>query len=113
MPFANIGDNQENEFLSDGLTQELIDLLAQAPGVQVVARTSAFRFKRTALNVREIGQKLNVRTVLEGSVRKSGNSLRVTVQLNNAADGYHLWTGSYDRKPDDIQSVQIEISRRP
>jgi len=111
MPFANIGDNQENEFLSDGLTEELIDSLAQVPGLQVVARGSAFRFKGKAFSVREIGQKLNARTVLVGSARRTGNRLAVTAQLNSAADGYHLWSGSYDRDSSDIRTIPVEISR--
>jgi TolB-like protein/Tfp pilus assembly protein PilF len=111
MPFVNVSDNREDEFLSDGITDDLIDSLGQMPGLHVVARTSAFRFKGKARDVRDVGQKLKVRTVLEGSVRKSGNRLRVTVQLNNAADGYHLWSGSYDREANDAGAIHWEISQ--
>lgn len=111
MPFVNVSDNSDDEFLSDGLTDDLIDSLGQMPGLKVVARTSVFRFKGKTSDVRAIGQKLKVRTVLVGSVRKSGNRLRVTVQLNNAADGYHLWSGSYDRESTDARAIQWEISQ--
>jgi TolB-like protein/Tfp pilus assembly protein PilF len=111
LPFTNLSDNKEDEFISDGLTEDLIDSLAQIPGLQVVARTSAVRFKVKNPDIREIGHKLNVRTVLLGTVRKSSNRLRITVQLNNAADGYHLWSGSYDREANDARTIQWEISR--
>jgi TolB-like protein/tetratricopeptide (TPR) repeat protein len=110
LPFTNLGDNSEDEFLSDGLTEDLINSLAQVPGLQVVARTSAFRFKGKTSDLRDVGQKLNVRTVLVGSVRRSANHVRVTVQLNSASDGYHLWTGSYDRVSNDVRTVQWEIA---
>jgi TolB-like protein/tetratricopeptide (TPR) repeat protein len=110
MPFLNIGGN-EDEFLSDGLTEELIDSLGQVPWLQVVARTSAFRFKGKGLTTREIAEQLKVSTLLEGSIRKSGNRLRVSVQLNNASDGAHLWSGSFDRDSNDTHDVQLEIAK--
>jgi TolB-like protein len=111
MPFVNVDDKNGDEFLSDGLTDELIGSLQQMPGLHVIARTSAFRFKGTTLDVREIGRKLKVSTVLDGSVRKSGNRLLITVQLNATADGYHLWSGNYDRDASDARAVQSEISQ--
>lgn len=111
MPFVNIGSDNSDEFLSDGLTGELIDSLSRVPGLQVVVRTSAFRFKGKRVDVRRTGQELGVATVLEGSVRKSGNRLRVTVQLNNAADGYRLWSGNYERESKDAAEIEQEISQ--
>lgn len=110
MPFINVGGD-EDEFLSDGLTGELIDSLAQVSWLQVVARTSAFRFKGKAVSRGEIVRQLKVSALLEGSVRKSGPRIRVTVQLNNAADGAHLWSGSFDRDTNDVREVELEIAR--
>jgi TolB-like protein/Tfp pilus assembly protein PilF len=110
MPFVNAGDSKDDEFLSDGLADELIDSLTQVPWLQVVARTSAFRFKGKATDAREIAQALKVRTMLEGRVRRSGTRLRVNVQLNNAADGAPLWSGSYDRDASDARAIQLEIA---
>ena len=90
LPFTNMSADAENEYFCDGMTEELIDALAKIEGLKVVARTSAFQFKETAHDIREVGQRLNVGTVLEGSVRKAGNRLRITAQLINVADGYHL-----------------------
>ncbi len=109
LPLVNLSDNN-SEFLSDGLTEELINSLRQVPGLQVVARTSAFRFKGKTLDLRQIDRKLHVRAVLVGSVSKSDNRLRVTVQLNNAANGYHLWSGSYERDAANIGSILPEIA---
>jgi len=111
MPFVNIGSDNSDEFLSDGLTGELIDSLSRVPGLQVVARTSAFRFKGKRVDVTRTGRELGVATVLEGSVRKSGNRLRVTVQLNNAVDGYRLWSGNYERESKDAAEIEQEISQ--
>ena len=108
LPLVNLGDNSE-EFLSDGLTDELINSLRQVPGIQVVARTSAFRFKAKTFDIQEIDQKLHVRTVLVGTVRKSDTRLRVTVQLNNSENGYHLWSGSYERDFTSIGTISPEI----
>jgi len=112
LPFLNRSDDpsKDTEVFSDGLTDELIDLLGRVPGLHVVARTSAFQFKGQALDIRKIGRALNVGTVLEGSVRRYGNRLRITVQLNDAANGYHLWSKSYDRELKDALAVQREIA---
>jgi TolB-like protein len=109
LPLVNLSDNNQ-EFLSDGLTDELIDALKQVPGLQVVARTSAFRFKAKTFDFREIDQKLHVRAVLVGSVRNSENRLTVAVQLNNAENGYHLWSGSYERDSANIGTIPPEIA---
>jgi adenylate cyclase len=111
MPFVNIGSDNSDEFLSVGLTGELIDSLSRVPGLQVVARTSAFRFKGKRVDAMRTGRELGVATVLEGSVRKSGNRLRVTVQLNNAVDGYRLWSGNYERESKDAAEIEQEISQ--
>src|SRR6266550_4319001 len=92
LPFANMSADPENEYFCDGLAEELLNALAKIESLKVAARTSAFSFKGKETDVREIGRKLNVGVVLEGSVRKSGNRLRITAQLINVADGYHLWS---------------------
>jgi TolB-like protein/Tfp pilus assembly protein PilF len=109
LPLVNLSDNNQ-EFLSDGLTDELIDALRQVPGLQVVARTSAFRFKAKTFDFREIDQKLHVRAVLVGTLRNSENRLTVAVQLNNAENGYHLWSGSYERDSANIGTIPPEIA---
>jgi len=111
LPFANMSSDPENEFFADGITEEIINAFAQIPELRVVARTSAFSFKGKQVDLRTVGESLNVTTVLEGSVRKSGNRLRVTAQLINVADGYHLWSERYDRALKDIFEVQDEISK--
>ena len=111
LPFVNMSADPENEFFSDGMTEELINALTRVEGLRVASRTSAFAFKGRDVDVREIGQKLNVTAVLEGSVRRAGNRLRVTAQLINAADGYHLWSDTYDRQLADVFEVQDELSR--
>jgi TolB-like protein/Tfp pilus assembly protein PilF len=110
LPFANMSADPENEYFSDGVTEEIINALAQLPGLQVAARTSAFSFKGENIDLRTVGEKLNVATVLEGSVRKAGNRVRITAQLINSADGYHLWSERYDRELDDIFAIQDEIA---
>ena len=110
LPFANMSADPENEYFCDGLAEELLNALAKIDDLKVAARTSAFSFKGKNTNVSEIGTALNVKTVLEGSVRKSGNRLRITAQLINAADGYHLWSERYDREMKDIFDVQDEIT---
>src|SRR5439155_2039081 len=92
LPFANVSADPENEYFCDGLAEELLNALAKIEGLKVAARTSAFSFKGKNTNITEIARKLNVSTVLEGSVRKSGDRLRITAQLISAADGYHLWS---------------------
>ncbi len=110
MPFANLSNDAENEYFCDGLAEELLNALAKIEDLKVAARTSAFSFKGKNVEVSQIGNALSVKTVLEGSVRKSGNRVRITVQLVNAADGYHLWSERYDREMKDIFDVQDEIT---
>jgi TolB-like protein len=110
MPFVNMSADPEQEYFCDGLTEELINTLSRIRDLKVVARTSAFAFKGGSYDVRKIGRKLDVRTVLEGSVRKSGDSLRITTQLINVLDGYHLWSEKYDRELKDVFKIQDEIS---
>jgi len=110
LPFVNMSTDSENEYFSDGLAEELINGLSKLEGLHVVARTSAFRFRGKDLDIREIGKQLNVNTVLEGSVRKAGNRLRITAQLINVSDGYHLWSERYDRDLEDVFVIQDEIS---
>jgi serine/threonine-protein kinase len=111
MPFVNIGSDPENEYLSDGLTDELLNRLTRAPELQVAARTSSFYFKSRPENVKEIGRLLGVRHVLEGSVRRQGDSIRVSAQLVSTADGYRLWSNEYDRGIADFFVVQEEIAQ--
>jgi len=110
LPFVNMSADPENEYFSDGLTEELINLLTTIDGLRVVARTSVFCFKNAARDVREIGSKLNVQTVLEGSVRKAGNQLRVTAQLIDVSSGYHLMSRTYPREMTDVFAVQEELA---
>ncbi len=111
LPFANLSPDPENEYFSDGITEEIINALAQLPGLQVAARTSSFAFKGKAAEIAEVGAKLKVATVLEGSVRKAGKRVRITAQLVNVSDGYHLWSERYDRDLDDIFAIQDAIAR--
>lgn len=110
LPFVNMSADPENEFFSDGITEELLNALTKVDGLQVTSRTSAFAFKGKQDDIRDIAVKLNVDKVLEGSVRKAGNRVRITAQLINAADGYHIWSENYDRNLTDIFEVQDEIS---
>jgi len=111
LPFVNMNRDEDNEFFSDGLTEELINALTQVEGLRVVSRTSVFRFKDVNDDIRDVGRKLRATTALEGSVRRAGNRLRITAQLVNVADGYHLWSQRFDREMKDIFDVQDEISR--
>ena len=111
LPFANLSSDKSDEFFSDGLTEELIDSLARVPGLRVVARTSAFQYKGQSQDVRKVGRELNVRNVLEGSVRRYGNLVRITTQLNDASNGFQLWAANYEREMKDILAVQREISQ--
>jgi eukaryotic-like serine/threonine-protein kinase len=111
LPFTNMSSDAENEYFSDGLTEELISALSQLPDLRVVSRTSAFEFKGKAQNIRQIGERLNVATVLEGSVRKAGNKLRITAQLIKVADDGHLWAGRFDREIKDVFEIQDEIAQ--
>jgi adenylate cyclase len=112
LPMANMSGNPENEYFSDGISDEIINLLARLPDLRVVSRTSSFLFKGAGLDVRTIAAKLGVNTVLEGSVRRVGNRVRIVTQLIDAADDTHLWSDSYDRELEDIFAVQTDIARR-
>ncbi len=111
LPFANIGADAENEFFSDGIAEEITNALAKIQALHVAARTSSFAFKGKSEDVRRIGDQLGVSTVLEGSVRRSGNRMRITAQLVSVADGYHVWSERYDREIEDVFAVQDEIAR--
>ena len=111
LPFANLSSDVENEYFSDGLTDELINALAQLRGLKVVSRTSSFEFKNKAISVRRIGEQLGVSTLLEGSVRRSGERLRITAQLVNVEDACQLWAGRFDRKITDVFAIQDEIAQ--
>jgi len=111
LPFTNLSADKENEYFSDGLAEDIIDALTQVPGLRVMARTSAFAFRGKEADVREIGARLNVENILEGSVRRAGNRIRVTVQLVKASDGYHLWSQRFDREMTDVFAIQDEISQ--
>ncbi len=110
LPFINRSADPENEYFSDGITEEIITALAKVDGLRVISRTSSFSFKGKNMDVREIGKQLEVQSILEGSVRKSGNKVRISAQLSSAFDGYELWTETYDRLLEDIFEVQDEIS---
>ena len=110
LPFVNMSGDAGNEYFADGLSEELLNLLAKIPDLRVAARTSAFKFKGEKIDVKDVAQKLNVAHILEGSVRKSGKKVRITAQLIKAADGYHLWSETYDRTLDDIFAVQDDIA---
>ncbi len=110
LPFVNMSEDKENEYFSDGISEELLNLLTKVPQLQVAARTSSFSFKGKAVEIPEIGRQLHVAHVLEGSVRKSGDRVRITVQLIRAGKGFHLWSETYDRQLDDIFKIQDEIA---
>ena len=110
LPFVNMSSDKEQEYFSDGLSEELLNLLAQVPQLRVIARTSSFSFKGKEADIAEIARKLNVAHVLEGSVRKSGNTLRITAQLIRTSDSSHLWSQTYDRQLTDVFKVQDEIA---
>ncbi len=111
LPFRNLSNDAANEYFSDGLSEELLNVLAQNRKLRVAARSSAFQFKGKNVELQEIGEKLDVSTILEGSVRKSGNLVRISAQLVNAADGFQLWAETYDRELNDIFTVQEDIAR--
>jgi adenylate cyclase len=110
LPFLNLSSDKDQEFFSDGITEEITSALAKVPGLTVIGRTSAFQFKGENKDMRAIGQALGAKNLIEGSVRKAGNQVRITAQLINAANGTHLWTESYDRKLTDIFAVQEDIA---
>ena len=111
LPFVNMSSDPENEYFSDGLAEELINVLSKIEGLRVASRTSAFAFKGKNEDLRKIGEQLNVGTVLQGSVRKSGNRIRVSAQLGNVADGFQLWSETYNRQLEDVFAIQDEIAQ--
>ena len=111
LPFANLSADKENEYFSDGLAEDIIDALTQVPGLRVMARTSAFAFRGKEQDVREIGARLNVEHILEGSVRRLGSRIRMTAQLVKTSDGFHLWSQRFDREMTDVFAIQDEISQ--
>jgi TolB-like protein/Tfp pilus assembly protein PilF len=111
LPFANMSPDKDNEYFSDGLAEEILNLLAKIPGLKVIARTSSFAFRGKEQDITKIAETLRVRNILEGSVRKSGNRIRVTVQLIEAVRGSHLWSERYDRDLTDVFAVQDEIGQ--
>jgi serine/threonine protein kinase len=110
LPFANMSTDPENEFFADGITEEILNSLAQIPELKVAGRTSSFSYKGKNQDLRIIGEQLGVRTVLEGSVRRAGKRVRITAQLIDVTDGYHLWSDKYDREIEDVFAVQDEIA---
>ena len=111
LPFANMSENRDNEYFSDGITEEILNALSRIPTLKVAARTSTFALRGKSLGITEIGQLLNVKTVLEGSVRRMGQRVRISAQLINAHDGYHIWSEQYDREIEDVFAIQDEIAR--
>lgn len=110
LPFINISSEKENEYFSDGITEEIINSLSKISGLHVTARTSSFAFKNINIDIREVGKKLKVSNILEGSIRKSKNIVRITAQLVRCEDGFHLWSETWDRKLEDIFQIQDEIA---
>ena len=110
LPFVNMSSDKDQEYFADGISEELLNLLAQVPELRVIARTSSFSFKGKDVEIAEIARRLNVANVLEGSVRKSGDTLRITAQLVRASDSSHLWSKTYDRRMTDVFKVQDEIA---
>src|SRR6187455_2403366 len=110
LPFVNMSPDKDQEYFADGISEELLNLLAQVPELRVIARTSSFSFKGKDVEIAEIARRLNVAHVLEGSVRKSGDKLRITAQLVRASDSSHLWSQTYDRNMTDVFAVQDEIA---
>src|SRR4029077_5759972 len=111
LPFADLSAQHDQEYFSDGVAEEILNALTKVGGLHVPARTSCFAFRRTNVDAREIGKRLGVETLLEGSIRKAGNRLRITVQLIDAQDGYYLWSERFDREIEDIFAIQDEIAR--
>ena len=111
LPFLNIGGDSAGDYFSDGVTEEILHALTQLPDLRVAARTSAFRFKGKAVDVRDVGRQLGVEAVLEGSIQRKGEAVRITVQLIDTRNGYHLWSGKFDRSIADLFVVEDEISR--
>ena len=112
LPFVNISGKPDEDYFSDGMTEELLNVLAKIPKLNVVARTSVFEFKGKGGDVREIGRKLGVSNIVEGSVRRDREQVRVTAQLVRVADGFHIWSETYDRKLESVFALQDEIAQR-
>ena len=110
LPFENMSGDKDQEYFSDGITEELLNSLSEIDGLQVAARTSAFSFRGTNTDIGTIARKLNVGAVLEGSVRRSGHTVRITAQLINAVTGFHLWSKTYDRDTGNVLKLQTEIA---
>lgn len=110
LPFSDLSQDRDQAHFSDGIAEEILNLLAQVEGLHVAARTSSFAFREPQKDIREIGRLLNVATVLEGSIRKAGNRIRLTAQLINVEDGYHIWSQSFDRELDDVFAIQDEVA---
>ncbi|KAF5407476.1 MAG: Adenylate and Guanylate cyclase catalytic domain protein [Candidatus Udaeobacter sp.] len=111
LPFADLSPQHDQEYFSDGVAEEILNALTRVAGLRVPARTSCFAFRGTSVDAREIGKRLGVETFLEGSIRKAGDRLRITVQLVDARNGYHLWSERFDREIEDIFAIQDEIAR--
>src|SRR5258706_6464479 len=111
LPFANMSGDSSQEFFSDGMTEEITSALAKVPDLRVVARTSAFEFKGKNINIKSMGDELGATHLIEGSVRKAGTRVRITVQLIKADDGTHIWAQDYDRELTDIFAIQVDIAR--
>ncbi|HET6767691.1 MAG TPA: tetratricopeptide repeat protein, partial [Chitinophagaceae bacterium] len=111
LPFVDMSAAKDQEYFSDGMSEELLNLLSKIPGLKVISRTSSFSFKGKNLDVRKIGENLGVGNILEGSIRKSGNTIRITAQLIEVSKGTHLWSGTYDREMKDVFAIQDEISK--
>lgn len=112
LPFTNMSNDPENEYFSDGVTEEILNALTRVDGINVISRTSAFAFKKTPKDIRDIGKELGVAKILEGSVRKAGNQVRISAQLIDTADGYHIWSENYDHELENIFTVQDTIARK-
>ena len=110
LPFLDLSETKDQEYFCDGMSEEILEALAKVDGLRVVARTSSFSFKGKSVNAREVGEKLNVANVLEGSLRREGDRVRVTAELINARSGFHLWTETYDRKLENVFALQDEIT---
>src|SRR5262249_6303055 len=110
-PFLDLSQTKDQEYFCDGMSEEIIDALAKVEGLRVVSRTSSFSFKGKRADVSEIAKKLNVENVLEGSLRREGNRVRVTAELINTLSGFHIWTGTYDRELAGVFALQDEITR--
>ena len=112
LPFVNMSSDTEQEFFSDGITEEMLNLLAKIPELRVTSRSSVFSFKGQTIDIPTIAKKLGVAHVLEGSVRKNGENLRITAQLVDTADGFHLWSETYDHDTSDVFGVQTDIAEK-